>query len=179
MVTSKVPPSFSCSSKAFRISFSDPAKCSHEGMTGKGVSPSKRACAGWTDMRSSGISRGGVLAMRLVIAGGGTGGHLFPGVAVAEEALARDPSSEVLFVGTARGIEARVVPQLGYRLELIDASGLKTVGALSALRGLVRVPRAIWQSGRLLAAFAPDAVLGVGGYASGPVLLAARLRGLR
>jgi UDP-N-acetylglucosamine--N-acetylmuramyl-(pentapeptide) pyrophosphoryl-undecaprenol N-acetylglucosamine transferase len=113
--------------------------------------------------------------MRLVIAGGGTGGHLFPGIAVAEEVLARDPASEVLFVGTARGIEARVCPKLGHRLELIDASGLKTVGALGAVRGLARVPRALCQSRRILRAFRPDCVLGVGGYASGPVVLAARL----
>jgi UDP-N-acetylglucosamine--N-acetylmuramyl-(pentapeptide) pyrophosphoryl-undecaprenol N-acetylglucosamine transferase len=116
--------------------------------------------------------------MRLVIAGGGTGGHLFPGVAVAEELLARDGGSEVLFVGTARGIEARVVPQLGWKLELIDASGLKTVGAFGALRGLFRLPRAYFQSKRIVKTFAPDAVLGVGGYASGPVVLAARLNGV-
>lgn len=115
--------------------------------------------------------------MRLVIAGGGTGGHLFPGVAIAEELKARDPASEVLFVGTARGIEARVLPRLGWPLELIDASGLKTVGALGALKGLLRIPRAIWQSRRILKRFRPDAVVGVGGYASGPVLLCAWLMG--
>jgi len=116
--------------------------------------------------------------MRLVIAGGGTGGHLFPGVAVAEELVARDGAAEVLFVGTARGIEARVLPPLGWRLELIDASGLKTVGALGALRGLLKVPRALLQSRRLLDDFSPSVVLGVGGYASGPVLLAARMAGI-
>jgi UDP-N-acetylglucosamine--N-acetylmuramyl-(pentapeptide) pyrophosphoryl-undecaprenol N-acetylglucosamine transferase len=114
--------------------------------------------------------------MRLLIAGGGTGGHLFPGVAIVEELRARDPSAEVLFVGTARGIEAEVVPRLGYPLRLIDASGLKTVGRLGALRGLIRVPRALWQSRRILREFRPDAVIGVGGYASGPVVLAAWLR---
>jgi UDP-N-acetylglucosamine--N-acetylmuramyl-(pentapeptide) pyrophosphoryl-undecaprenol N-acetylglucosamine transferase len=113
--------------------------------------------------------------MRLIIAGGGTGGHLFPGVAIAEELKARDPSSEVLFVGTARGIEARVCPKLGLPLELIDASGLKTVGALGAVKGLFRVPRALWQSRRIIKRFRPDAVIGVGGYASGPVVLAAWL----
>jgi len=111
--------------------------------------------------------------MRLIIAGGGTGGHLFPGVAIAEEVRARDAGAEVLFVGTQRGIEARVLPKLGLPLELIDASGLKTVGALGALRGLAKVPRAIWQSRRILRKFRPDAVIGVGGYASGPLVLAA------
>jgi UDP-N-acetylglucosamine--N-acetylmuramyl-(pentapeptide) pyrophosphoryl-undecaprenol N-acetylglucosamine transferase len=116
--------------------------------------------------------------MRVIVAGGGTGGHLFPGVAVAEEVKARDPQAEVLFVGTARGIEARLCPKLGWPLELIDASGLKTVGALGAVRGLLRVPRALAQSRRIIRKFRPDVVLGVGGYASGPVVLAAKLSGV-
>ena len=116
--------------------------------------------------------------MRIVIAGGGTGGHLFPGVAVAEEARARWPDAEITFVGTARGIEARVLPGLGWPLELIEVSGLKTVGVLGALRGLIRLPRALLQARRLVKRLAPDVVLGVGGYASGPVVLMARLRGL-
>ncbi len=115
--------------------------------------------------------------MRLLIAGGGTGGHLFPGVAVAEELKARDPAAEVLFVGTERGIEARVLPELGWPLALIAVSGLKTVGALGAARGLSRVPGALWQSRALVRSFNPDVVIGVGGYASGPVVLAARLMG--
>jgi UDP-N-acetylglucosamine--N-acetylmuramyl-(pentapeptide) pyrophosphoryl-undecaprenol N-acetylglucosamine transferase len=117
--------------------------------------------------------------MRLLIAGGGTGGHLFPGVALAEELRAREPDAAVRFVGTARGIEARVLPELGWDLVLIEVSGLKTVGALGALRGLFRLPRALWQSRRVLKEFQPDVVVGVGGYASGPVVLMARLRGIR
>ena len=117
--------------------------------------------------------------MRLLIAGGGTGGHLFPGVAIADELRRRDPTARVLFVGTARGIEARVLPDLGWDLALIKISGIKTVGALGALRGLLRVPRAMWQSRRILREFRPDAVIGVGGYASGPVVLVARLMGIR
>jgi len=113
--------------------------------------------------------------MRLMIAGGGTGGHLFPGVAVAEELRARDPDAEVLFVGTERGIEARVLPDLGWELALIEVSGIKTVGLRGALRGMVRIPRAMWQSRRLIKRFRPDVVLGVGGYASGPAVLMARL----
>jgi len=116
--------------------------------------------------------------MRLLIAGGGTGGHLFPGVAIAEELRARSPGAEVQFVGTARGIEARVLPELGWNLALIEVSGLKTVGALGALRGLLRLPRALWQARRRLREFRPDAVVGVGGYASGPVVLMARLAGI-
>lgn len=113
-----------------------------------------------------------------MIAGGGTGGHLFPGVAIAEELRAREPDAAIQFVGTARGIEARVLPELGWELALITVSGLKTVGVLGALRGLFRLPRALWQARRLLKQFGPDAVIGVGGYASGPVVLMARLRGI-
>ena len=116
--------------------------------------------------------------MKLVVAGGGTGGHLFPGVAIAEELRAREADAAITFVGTARGIEARVLPELGWPLELIEVSGLKTVGVMGAIRGLFRLPRAYFQARRLLKRLAPDAVIGVGGYASGPVLLAAKLQGI-
>jgi len=116
--------------------------------------------------------------MKLVIAGGGTGGHLFPGVALAEELRARETGAEITFVGTARGIEARVLPELGWALELIEVSGLKTVGVVGAIKGLFRLPRAWWQARALLKRLKPDAVIGVGGYASGPVVLAAKLRGI-
>ncbi|MBL4632558.1 MAG: glycosyltransferase, partial [Kofleriaceae bacterium] len=115
---------------------------------------------------------------RLVIAGGGTGGHLFPGVAVAEEFLGRHPEGEVLFVGTERGIESRILPGLGYELAKIEVSGLKTVGLLGALRGALRIPGALKQSRALLREFAPTVVIGVGGYASGPVVLAAQRMGI-
>jgi UDP-N-acetylglucosamine--N-acetylmuramyl-(pentapeptide) pyrophosphoryl-undecaprenol N-acetylglucosamine transferase len=118
------------------------------------------------------------MIMKLVIAGGGTGGHLFPGVALAEELRAREPDATITFVGTKRGIEARVLPELGWPLELIEVSGLKTVGVLGAIRGLFRLPRAWWQARRVLKRLAPDAVIGVGGYASGPVVFAAKLRGI-
>jgi UDP-N-acetylglucosamine--N-acetylmuramyl-(pentapeptide) pyrophosphoryl-undecaprenol N-acetylglucosamine transferase len=113
--------------------------------------------------------------MRLMIAGGGTGGHLFPGVAIAEELRAREPDAAVRFVGTERGIEARVLPKLGWDLTVIKVSGLKTVGIWGAIRGLFRIPGALWQSRKVIKAFRPDAVIGVGGYASGPVVMAARL----
>ncbi len=113
--------------------------------------------------------------MRLLIAGGGTGGHLFPGIAMAEELTSRQPENSVVFVGTARGLEMSAIPKAGYSLELIDVSGLKGKGPLSLLRGLLRLPRALLQSLILLRRVRPDVVLGVGGYASGPVLLAAWL----
>lgn len=116
--------------------------------------------------------------MKLVIAGGGTGGHLFPGIAVAEELVSGSADSEVLFVGTARGLEARELARWGYPLRLISATALRGKGLLGLLLGCLRLPVALVQSLRLLRHFRPQAVLGVGGYASGPVLLAARLLGL-
>jgi UDP-N-acetylglucosamine--N-acetylmuramyl-(pentapeptide) pyrophosphoryl-undecaprenol N-acetylglucosamine transferase len=113
--------------------------------------------------------------MRMLIAGGGTGGHLFPGVALAEELLSRAQGHQVLFVGTRRGVEARAVPRAGFELELIEVGALKGKGLLGWLKGLLRIPRALWQSRRILRAFQPDLVVGVGGYASGPVVLMASL----
>lgn len=113
--------------------------------------------------------------MKVIIAGGGTGGHLYPGMAVAEEVTAA--GGEVLFVGTTRGLEARVVPAAGYALELLEVSGLKRVGLGRLLKGLGRVPLALARSLAIVRRFRPDVVLGVGGYASGPMVLAAALAG--
>jgi len=111
--------------------------------------------------------------MRVLIAGGGTGGHLFPGIAVAEEVLSR--GGEVLFVGTARGIEARVLPELGLPLEAIQVGGLAGVSWRQRLRFLVEGPVAVAQAIRILRSFRPQVVAGVGGYSSGPVVLTAAL----
>lgn len=113
--------------------------------------------------------------MRLVIAGGGTGGHLFPGIAIAEALVDHDPQSEVLFIGTAKGIETREVPKAGFPLELIEVGGLKRVGLRKTLKTLWALPASLWHSLRLLRRFNAGAVIGVGGYASGPVLLAAAI----
>ena len=114
--------------------------------------------------------------LRVLIAGGGTGGHLYPGIALAEEITAT-PGSEVLFVGTARGLETKLVPGAGFRLELMEVSGLKRTGALGLVRGLARLPRAFARSRELLRQFRPDLVVGVGGYASGPLVFVAALLG--
>ena len=110
----------------------------------------------------------------MIIAGGGTGGHLFPGIAVAEEFISRGKGNEVLFVGTANGIEARAVPTAGYRLELISAAGIRGKGLISQIRGALLMAQGFLQSRKLVKKFQPDMVLGVGGYASLPMLLAAR-----
>jgi len=112
--------------------------------------------------------------MKLLIAGGGTGGHLFPGMAVAEEFLARAPSNEVLFVGTERGIEARAVPAAGYRIELITAAGIRGKGLFSQIKGAAMMLYGYALSRKILKSFQPDMVLGVGGYASLPMVLAAK-----
>ena len=116
--------------------------------------------------------------MKLIIAGGGTGGHLFPGIAVAEEFLSRDPDTQVLFIGTERGIEARAVPAAGYQLELISAAGIRGKGTFSQLKGLAMMVYGYAQSRKILKRFHPDMVLGVGGYASLPMVLAARGRAI-
>ncbi len=113
--------------------------------------------------------------MRVLIAGGGTGGHLFPGIALAEEVSTRHPKNEVVFVGTRQGLEARVVPEAGYKLETIRVHGLKGMGPLKVLRALVELPLALLSSLLLLRRYRPDVAVGVGGYSSGPVLLAAWL----
>lgn len=112
--------------------------------------------------------------MKLIVAGGGTGGHLFPGIAVAEEFLSRDDSNQVVFVGSEKGIEARTIPQLGYKLELISAAGVRGKSSLAKLKGATMLLYGYAQSRRLLQQHRPDLVLGVGGYASLPMVLAAK-----
>ena len=117
--------------------------------------------------------KGGPLAhLRVLIAGGGTGGHIIPALAVARE-LVDLYSAEVLFVGTARGLEIRLVPEAGFRLRLIDVGPLNNVSLMRRLRTLIDLPRAISACRRLIREFRPDVVFGVGGYASGPATTAA------
>lgn len=115
--------------------------------------------------------------MKMVIAGGGTGGHLFPGVAVAEEFLKRSKDNRVLFIGTERGLEARILKDLGFELRLITVEGVKGRG-LRSLAAIAKIPGSLMQSFGILRDFSPDVVIGVGGYASGPAVLAARLMGI-
>jgi UDP-N-acetylglucosamine--N-acetylmuramyl-(pentapeptide) pyrophosphoryl-undecaprenol N-acetylglucosamine transferase len=111
----------------------------------------------------------------MLIAGGGTGGHVFPGIALAEEVVTRHPDNDVVFVGTARGLEAAVVPAAGFPIELIAVRGLKGKGFLGMLAGLSLLPASLVQSFAVLRRWRPDVVVGVGGFASGPVVLAAWL----
>ncbi len=113
--------------------------------------------------------------MRVLIAAGGTGGHIYPGIAVAKEILRREPDSTIRFVGTARGLENKLVPQAGFELSLIDSTGLKNVGAAARARGLVVLPKSFLAARKLIRSFRPDVVIGAGGYVSGPVVMTAAL----
>lgn len=113
--------------------------------------------------------------MRVIIAAGGTGGHIFPGVAIAREFKRRDPSAEILFVGTARGLETKIVPREGFPLELIRVGALKGVSVFERIKSLTGLPMSFVAALRILRRFKPDVVIGVGGYSSGPTLLMAAL----
>ena len=116
--------------------------------------------------------------VRVVIAGGGTGGHLYPGIAVARELLRRSPESVVTFAGTARGIESRVVPREGFGLDLLRSAGLKGASMAAMIRSVALVPVGMVDAWRIISRRSPDVVIGVGGYSSGPVVAMAALRGI-
>jgi UDP-N-acetylglucosamine--N-acetylmuramyl-(pentapeptide) pyrophosphoryl-undecaprenol N-acetylglucosamine transferase len=116
--------------------------------------------------------------VKVLIAGGGTGGHLYPGIALAREIQRRDPSAAITFVGTATGVEARVVPREGFPLELIRVSGLKGMSRRDRVKGFAILPLATIDAWRVISKHRPRVVIGVGGFASGPVLLLAALRRL-
>jgi UDP-N-acetylglucosamine--N-acetylmuramyl-(pentapeptide) pyrophosphoryl-undecaprenol N-acetylglucosamine transferase len=113
--------------------------------------------------------------MRAILAGGGTGGHVIPALAIANE-LKKTYDAEILFIGTARGIENRLVPAAGYPLQLVRVGALKNVSLTTRLKTAFDLPRALWDAGGMLSEFAPDVVIGVGGYASGPAMLAALVK---
>ena len=117
--------------------------------------------------------------MRAIIAGGGTGGHLFPGIAVAEEFMNRSRASRVVFVGTERGIEARIIPKEGYPIEYLSAEGVVGKTPLRKLKALYLFLVSIVQSRRIISSVRPDIVIGVGGYASVGMVLTAHFMGIR
>ncbi len=112
--------------------------------------------------------------MKVLIAGGGTGGHIIPAIAIARQLQAECPA-EIMFLGTPRGLELRLVPQAGFPLTLIKVGQLNNVSLLTRMRTLVDLPLSILRCVALLRHFRPNAVIGVGGYASGPAMLAAQL----
>ena len=110
--------------------------------------------------------------MRAILAGGGTGGHVIPALAIANQ-LKHSHGANCLFIGTARGIENRLVPAAGYPLRLVRVGALKNVSLATRAKTVLDLPRAVWDAADFLNIFAPDVVIGVGGYASGPAMLAA------
>lgn len=115
--------------------------------------------------------------LRVLIAGGGTGGHIIPAIAIARE-LERRFNAKIRFVGTARGLETKLVPQAGYPLDLIHVGQLKNVSLATRLRTVADIPLAIARCYSLLRSFRPHVVVGVGGYASGPAMITAILCGI-
>ncbi len=118
------------------------------------------------------------MTVSLLFAGGGTGGHVFPLVAVAQAVRDLRGDVEIVFVGTSRGMESRILGKLGERLELLDILPIKGGGAKGAARGVVRAAGSLPAAHRLVSSVRPAAVLSIGGYAAGPISLAARLRGI-
>jgi UDP-N-acetylglucosamine--N-acetylmuramyl-(pentapeptide) pyrophosphoryl-undecaprenol N-acetylglucosamine transferase len=113
---------------------------------------------------------------RVVIAGGGTGGHLYPGIAIARELVARRRDAVVTFAGTSRGLESRVVPREGFELDLLRVAGVKGTSMRTALRGVSLLPLSFLDAWRIVTRRRPRLVIGVGGYSSGPVVMVAALR---
>jgi UDP-N-acetylglucosamine--N-acetylmuramyl-(pentapeptide) pyrophosphoryl-undecaprenol N-acetylglucosamine transferase len=111
--------------------------------------------------------------MRILIAAGGTGGHLYPGIALAREFKRQAKDSEILFVGTSRGLEGRVLEREGFPLRLIRVEGLMGRRVIKILKALLLLPLSLADTSRVLKSFLPDLVIGIGGYASGPVILLA------
>ncbi|MBZ0158050.1 MAG: undecaprenyldiphospho-muramoylpentapeptide beta-N-acetylglucosaminyltransferase [Alphaproteobacteria bacterium] len=116
--------------------------------------------------------------VKVIIAGGGTGGHLFPGIATAEELRDRGAARDIVFVGTEHGLEARVVPREGYPLRFVRAEGLVGKSFAKKARALFLFLLSLYDSRRILSSVRPDIVIGVGGYASAGMLLAAHLKGI-
>jgi UDP-N-acetylglucosamine--N-acetylmuramyl-(pentapeptide) pyrophosphoryl-undecaprenol N-acetylglucosamine transferase len=115
--------------------------------------------------------------MRAILAGGGTGGHVIPALAIARELKSRY-GAEILFIGTSRGIENRLVPADGFELKLIEVGALKNVSIATRLKTLFALPHAISAAKKMLREFKADVVIGVGGYASGPAMIAAQRLGI-
>jgi len=115
----------------------------------------------------------------MMIAGGGTGGHLFPGIAIAEAFLKKDGANEVLFVGTERGLEKRVLKELGYPLETLDIEGIKGRSWKRSMQAAFKIPGSMMQAYKMITKYSPDVVIGVGGYASGPAVLTAHFMGIK
>ncbi len=129
-------------------------------------------------MPKSTEARKGEFGYRMVVAGGGTGGHLFPGIAIAQAFSRRHPDNQVLFVNAGRPLEKKVLSELGWRQQAISIEGIKGRGRWDQIQAAMKVPGAMWKAWRILRAFDADVVLSVGGYSAGPVAAVATLCGI-
>jgi UDP-N-acetylglucosamine--N-acetylmuramyl-(pentapeptide) pyrophosphoryl-undecaprenol N-acetylglucosamine transferase len=116
--------------------------------------------------------------MKVLFAAGGTGGHIFPAIAVAKELMKRHENAEILFVGTAKGLETRIIPENGFQLSLIHSAGLKNVGFKGQIKGLAVLPKSFLEARQIIRQFRPHVVVGAGGYVSGPVVAMAAIMGV-
>ena len=116
--------------------------------------------------------------MRIIISGGGTGGHIYPAVTIAEQIKKINQNAEIIFVGTKKGLEADIVPRYGYPIEYIEVAGFERKFSLDTLKSLGKLFSGLYQVSKLIGEFKPDLVIGTGGYVCGPVLLWAALRGI-
>ncbi len=117
--------------------------------------------------------------IRLIFAGGGTGGHLYSGIALAQVLKQKYPFAEILFVGTEYGLEKKLVPAEGFNLEFIQVAPLKGSGLLRKIKNFLQIPKSLLQSRKIIRNFNPNLVFGIGGYASGPLVLMSRLLGIK
>jgi UDP-N-acetylglucosamine--N-acetylmuramyl-(pentapeptide) pyrophosphoryl-undecaprenol N-acetylglucosamine transferase len=118
--------------------------------------------------------------MKIIVAGGGTGGHIYPAISVVQSLQKIDPSIEALFVGTPQGLESKIIPKAGYRLALIQSGKLNFSGQIvQKIKSILKIPVGFAQSFKILLKEKPDFVLGVGGYASAPLVFVAALMGKR
>jgi UDP:flavonoid glycosyltransferase YjiC (YdhE family) len=116
--------------------------------------------------------------MRLIITGGGTGGHLFPGISLAQAMMQTYPGCKVLFIGTERKVDKTALADLGFATMTIKSQGIKGKNVVAKIRAMLQQPKALFEAARIMRKFRPDLVFGVGGYVTGPVILAARLLGI-
>ncbi len=116
--------------------------------------------------------------MRIIIAGGGTGGHIFPALAIAEGIKSRSAKNEILFVGTKNGLENEIIPAMGFNMQFINSAGFVGKDMVNKIKAIITALEGILLSLKIIRTFEPDVVLGVGGYASGPTVLCARLKSI-
>src|SRR5690606_33779265 len=143
----------------------------------RGVAARRPALGQGAGQRRAHRGAGGVSAPTLFMAGGGTGGHVFPLLAVARAVKESMPELQLVFIGTDRGIESKVIPQAGFQLELMPTAPFRGGGISGASRGMLSVARSLPRARELLKKYAPKAVFSVGGYAAVPISIGARLAG--